>query len=207
MRRRPLGSLAAAVLTTSLALAATAFAADQPPAQAPPLAKPAPPSGCLQRFSVFEHRRYAKRVFQRQSLSRKATRRLSRMRRCQHHGRRATRSARRLERKLVRWRSLYHCTQSKVVNCIRDATRIHGGSFAHHLACARSESGLNPMARNGGGSGATGLYQFMPSTWSATLARMGVRRTRSIYSAKWQARAAVWKFRHDGFGEWSGAGC
>jgi len=92
------------------------------------------------------------------------------------------------------------------LRCIRDATRIYGGSFAHNVACARSESGLSPYARNAGGSGATGLYQFMPSTWSRTLARMGVG-TRSIYSAKWQARAAAWKFRHDGFGEWSGAGC
>ena len=47
----------------------------------------------------------------------------------------------------------------------------------------------------------------MPSTWSGTLSRMGVRAARSIYSAKWQARAAAWKFRHDGFGEWTGAGC
>lgn len=129
------------------------------------------------------------------------------MRRCQQQGRRGTRAARRTEHKLKRWRSLYHCTQSTVVNCIRDATRIHGGSFAHNLACAKSESGLNPYAHNGGGSGATGLYQFMPTTWARTLARMRVSIARSIYSAKWQARAAAWKFRHDGFGEWTGAGC
>jgi hypothetical protein len=61
-------------------------------------------------------------------------------------------------------------------------------------------------AYNAGGSGATGLYQFMPSTWTATLARMGVPH-KSIYSAKWQARAAAWKFRRDGFREWTGTGC
>jgi hypothetical protein len=88
------------------------------------------------------------------------------------HGRRGTRAARRTERRLRRWRSLYHCTQSEVVNCIRDATRIYGGSFAQNLACAKSESGLDPYAHNSGGSGATGLYQFMPATWSRTLARM-----------------------------------
>ena len=129
------------------------------------------------------------------------------MRRCQTHGRRGMLHARRTERKLRRWRSLYHCSQSKVVNCIRYATRIHGGDFAHNLACAKSESGLNPYVRNSGGSGAAGLYQFMPTTWSSTLARMNVRTPKSIYSAKWQARAAAWKFRHDGFGEWTGAGC
>jgi len=213
MRHRRFGSRTAALLTTTLALTASAVAANQAAAQTPPSgttpteAAPAAPAGCARSYTVSEHRRYAKRVFKRASISRKATRRLTAMRRCQEHARTGKRAAHRTERKLKRWRSLYHCTQSKVVNCIRDATRIYGGSLAHNLACAKSESGLNPYARNGGGSGASGLFQFMPSTWSSTLARMGVRRGKSIYSAKWQARAAVWKFRNDGFGEWSGAGC
>jgi len=139
-------------------------------------------------------------------MSRKATHRLARMRHCQEQGQKGTVATRRTERRLKRWRALYHCTQGKVVNCIRVATRDYGGSFNHNVACARSESGLSPYARNGGGSGATGLYQFMPSTWYSTLARMGVG-AKSIYSAKWQARAAAWKFSHDGYGEWSGAGC
>lgn len=201
MQYRRLGSLAAACTSLTLACSASAFAAGQQPT-----APRAAPTGCSTTFTVAAHRRYASRVFERGSISRVARRRLTTMRRCQAHGRPATRATRRTERRLQHWRSLYHCTQSKVVNCIRDATRRYGGSFAHNVACARSESGLSPYARNGGGSGATGLFQFMPSTWSRTLARMGVR-MKSIYSAKWQARAAAWKFRHDGFGEWSGAGC
>jgi soluble lytic murein transglycosylase-like protein len=98
------------------------------------------------------------------------------------------------------------CTQTRVIGCIRDATRIHGGSFRHALACARSESRLNPYARNWGGSGATGIFQFMPATFAATLRRMRVR-PKSIYSAKWNSRAAAWKFVHDGYGEWTGADC
>jgi soluble lytic murein transglycosylase-like protein len=227
MHRR-FASLAAVLATVSLAVTATAVAANHPavpattPAGGTPAAPPvssratprsltaldrARPAGCARWFTVAEHRGYAKRVFQRARISRKATRQLSQMRRCQNLGQRGTRAARRTERRLERWRSLYHCTQSRIVNCIRDATRRYGGSFAHNLACARSESGLHPYARNAGGSGATGLYQFMPPTWTRTLARMGVGRRRSIYSAKWQARAAVWKFQHDGFGEWTGAGC
>jgi hypothetical protein len=41
---------------------------------------------------------------------------------------------------------------------------------------------------------------------AATLARMHVG-NKSIYSAKWNSRAAAWKFVHDGYGEWTGAGC
>jgi len=197
MQHRRLGSLAAACTTITLACSASALAASPAHTVA---------TGCTSSFTIAAHHRYAVRVFHRTHISRRSTRRLTTMRRCQAQGRRAIRATRRTERRLKRWRSLYHCTQAKVVNCIRDATRVYGGSFAHNVACARSESGLSPYARNGGGSGATGLFQFMPSTWSRTLARMGVR-MKSIYSAKWQARAAAWKFRHDGFGEWSGAGC
>ncbi|WP_028063298.1 transglycosylase SLT domain-containing protein [Solirubrobacter soli] len=195
MQFRRLGSVAAACATITLACSASASAA------APPAAAPA---DCAHTFTVAAHRDYAKRVFQRATISRDAKHRLAKMRHCQVQGGKALRATHRTERRLKRWRALYHCTQSKVVNCIRDATRVYGGSFAHNVACARSESGLSVYARNG--SGATGLFQFMPSTFSSTLARMGVG-AKSIYSAKWQARAAAWKFSHDGFGEWSGAGC
>jgi hypothetical protein len=198
MQYRRLGSVAAACTTIALACAPNAHAATSPPR--------ALAAGCSHGYTVSAHHRYAVRVFHRTHVSRHATRRLTKMRRCQTQGRTGTRATLRTERRLKRWRTLYHCTQSKVVNCIRAATRTYGGSFAHNVACARSESGLSPYARNAGGSGAAGLYQFMPSTWSRTLARMGVG-AKSIYSAKWQARAAAWKFRHDGFGEWSGAGC
>ena len=205
MRHTRLGGLAAALITLALAVPAGASAATtQPPAA--PLAAPKLSAGCARGFTIADHRRYAQRVFKRSRISRQATRRLTTLRRCQQQGRRATRAARRAERRLARRRSRYHCTQAKVVNCIRAATRRYGGDLAHNLACARSESGLNPYAHNGSGSGATGLYQFMPSTWAATLARMGVRH-KSIYSANWQARAAAWKFRRDGFGEWTGPGC
>ena len=200
MQYRRLGSLAAASTTVALACTANASAAD------PPAAPAAAPADCSRTFTVSAHHRYATRVFHRRSISHVAKRRLTRMRRCQAQGQPGAHAARRTERRLKTWRTRYHCTQGKPVNCIRAATRVYGGSFAHNLACAKSESGLSPYARNAGGSGATGLYQFMPSTWSRTLARMGVG-AKPIYSAKWQARAAAWKFRHDGFGEWSGAGC
>jgi hypothetical protein len=209
MQYRRLGSLAAACSIITLAFTGSALAAGKP-ATPSPVTTAAParalPAGCTRAFTVSAHHRYAIRVFHRAGISRTAKHRLAKMRHCQKQGTKGTVATRHTEHRLKRWRTLYHCTQGKPVNCIRAATRAYGGSFAHNVACAQSESGLSPYARNGGGSGATGLYQFMPSTWYSTLSRMGVS-AKSIYSAKWQARAAAWKFNHDGFGEWTGAGC
>ena len=45
---------------------------------------------------------------------------------------------------------------------------------------------------------ASGLYQFLPSTWAGT--PFG---RRDIFSARWQAFAADWLYRQDGGGrEW-----
>jgi hypothetical protein len=193
MRRLLISGLTAAALVTPVVASTTASAATRPV-----------PSGCTKAFSVAQHRGYARRVFQRPHITHAAFRHLLKMRHCQGNGSRARRAALRNERMFRRHRALYHCTQAKVVNCIRDAVRIHGGSFGHALACAQSESGLNPYAHNG--SGASGTFQFMPGTFYTTLHRMGVG-PKSIYSAKWNSRAAAWKFVHDGYGEWGGAGC
>ena len=164
----------------------------------------AAPAGCPTGFTVAQHHRYATHVFHREHITHHARRRLQTLRRCQIQGVAARHAIARTERRLSRWRANYLCTQTRLVNCIRGATRRYGGSFAHNVACARSESGLNPYARNA--SGAAGAFQFLPSTFQGTLRRMGVG-AKSIYSAEWNARAAVWKFAHDGYGEWSGAGC
>src|SRR4051794_40479902 len=129
MRRLLISGLTVAALATPVALPATASAAA--------------PTGCVKTYSVAQHRGYARSVFQRPHIAHAAFRRLLTMRRCQGHGYRGRRAALRNERKFRRHRALYHCTQSKVVNCIRDATRVYGGSFGHALSCAKSESGLN----------------------------------------------------------------
>lgn len=60
----------------------------------------------------------------------------------------------------------------------------------------RCESGWNPKDHNPT-SGATGLYQFLPSTWATTRYAH-----HSIWTAKWQALAAAWMLRQGRAHEW-----
>lgn len=55
---------------------------------------------------------------------------------------------------------------------IADAARATGTDFSYLLAQAKIESGLDPMAR-ARTSSASGLFQFIDSTWLATLDRHG----------------------------------
>ncbi|HCH95135.1 MAG TPA: lytic transglycosylase, partial [Erythrobacter sp.] len=55
----------------------------------------------------------------------------------------------------------------------RAATRT-GVDFDYLLAQAKLESGLDPSAK-AGTSSATGLYQFIDSTWLRTLDRHGAK--------------------------------
>jgi hypothetical protein len=64
------------------------------------------------------------------------------------------------------------------------------------LRRARCESRLNVFAGNP--SGATGLFQFMPSTWAST-----PYGSRWIYSARWQSMAAAWMHSVGRGGEWT----
>lgn len=109
------------------------------------------------------------------------------------------------ERKVKRLKlSCGQSPTSAVVSCIEYASLIHNYSQAILYQIASCESHLNPYAGNP--SGASGLFQFMPSTWSATVSRMvsaGVKIKNKIWSAKWNAQAAAWKMSQDGTGEWS----
>lgn len=94
------------------------------------------------------------------------------------------------------------CSQNRPRWCVERAIltyRFTGWRSSWMRRIPACESGWNPYAVNGGGSGSTGLYQFMPSTWSST-----PYGRRSIYSAKWQSLAAAWMLRVGRApGEWS----
>jgi hypothetical protein len=91
--------------------------------------------------------------------------------------------------------AMHQCSQSRPVPCIRRAALRHRVSFHLQLTIARCESGLDPTETNNGGSGASGLMQFMPSTFATTPYAL-----RPLFSAKWNALAGAWLLRRAGTG-------
>lgn len=69
------------------------------------------------------------------------------------------------------------------------------GAISWALAVARCESGYNPGAYNP--SGASGIFQFLPSTWAETPFA-----SYSPFNAWANVQAAVWLYQHDGPGQW-----
>lgn len=82
---------------------------------------------------------------------------------------------------------------------IAQAAQATGVNFDYLLAQAKLESGLNPSARSGSSS-ATGLYQFLGSTWLDTLKKHGAEHGlgwASDAAANPAMRAQVMALRHD----------
>jgi soluble lytic murein transglycosylase-like protein len=99
--------------------------------------------------------------------------------------------------------AMKQCSQARPVHCIRRAAIRHRVAFHLQLAIARCESRLRPEVTNTSGSGASGLMQFMPSTFAATPYRF-----RWIFSAKWNALAGAWLLQQQGTGPWTASrGC
>jgi hypothetical protein len=167
-----------------------------PIAHTPPATVPAVRPGCAATASVMDYRRYAKKVYDRDRISRDARRQLRTLERCQPSAK-DRRAVKRHRARYQRVREATMCSQHNVVACIRDAARRYDVSFAMLMRKARCESGLNPYATNGAHDG---LFQFRtaaPSTW-ATTPYAG----RSPWKAKWNARAAAWMHAQGRGAEW-----
>jgi len=65
------------------------------------------------------------------------------------------------------------------------------------LRVAKCESNYNPFAVNRS-SGASGLFQFLPSTWAFT-----PQHTQSVFDPVANAQAAAWLYQRSGPGQWS----
>src|ERR1700730_12927587 len=74
---------------------------------------------------------------------------------------------------------------SAVTAAIRQASQATGTSFNYLLATAQVESGLNPQA-GASTSSARGLFQFIETTWLATMKAAGPRlgHGRSAYAMR-----------------------
>ncbi len=96
---------------------------------------------------------------------------------------------------------LDQCKWGHVKACIQHSAQRWDQSYVMLLRKARCESELNPSAWNPtpvGSEHATGLFQFLPSTFASTpYAR------RRILSARWNALAAGWMHRVGRGNEWA----
>lgn len=90
------------------------------------------------------------------------------------------------------------CEAGNVRACIHRGALHWGQSYGFMRDLARCESNFNPRAHNTQGSGATGLFQFMPGTWAGT-----PYRGYSIYSAKYQSLSAGWMLARGRRNEWA----
>jgi soluble lytic murein transglycosylase-like protein len=88
-----------------------------------------------------------------------------------------------------------------VERALAHASHVHHVSRTLLRRLSWCESRFNPYARNPvsvGGEHATGLFQFLPSTWRST-----PYGRRYIYSTHYQALAAAWMISHGRLSEWA----
>lgn len=93
-----------------------------------------------------------------------------------------------------------HCSNRHPHWCVERAIltyRLDGWQASWMRRIPGCESGWDPHAVNGGGSGSLGLYQFMPGTWAST-----PYGRHSPFSAKWASLAAAWMVRAGRSREW-----
>lgn len=88
-----------------------------------------------------------------------------------------------------------HCATGQLSACIERGGLHWDVSPAMLRRKAWCESRWQRFARNA--SGASGLFQFLPSTWRTT-----PYRARSVWSAKWSSLAAGWMHHVGRGGEW-----
>jgi len=88
-----------------------------------------------------------------------------------------------------------HCEAGIVKSCIHRAVIHRHLDYGQALYIAFRESRYDPLAKNPQ-STASGLYQFLTSTWANT-----PYATRSIWSAKWSALAYAWAISR-GYASW-----
>lgn len=74
---------------------------------------------------------------------------------------------------------------------------LGAGAQQWALRVAKCESNYNPLAVNPS-SGASGLFQFLPSTWALT-----PQHAQSVFDAVANAQAAAWLYQRSGPGQWS----
>lgn len=88
-----------------------------------------------------------------------------------------------------------HCERGIVKSCIHRAVIHRHLDYGQALYIAWRESRFDPLAKNSQ-STASGLYQFLTSTWAHT-----PYAAQSIWSAKWSSLAYAWAVSR-GYASW-----
>ena len=88
---------------------------------------------------------------------------------------------------------------SEIEAIIREAGAAQGADPEQLLRVAYCESRFNPGAYNA--SGASGLFQFLPSTWAANSVRAGYAGA-SVFDPVASASVAAWMFAHGQAFQW-----
>jgi len=95
--------------------------------------------------------------------------------------------------------------QGSVQQMIIESASKYGVSADKLLRIAKCESGFNPNAINrgytAGGGHPTGLFQYLPETWTRYQRKLGVSGW-NIYNPKHQADLTAFAFSIGGAGEW-----
>lgn len=87
-----------------------------------------------------------------------------------------------------------------IPNIIAGAARIYGVDPLQFMRVAVCESHLNPDAVNPE-SGASGVFQFLPSTWAANAPRAGYPNG-DVFDPVANVMTAAWMFRHGQSWQW-----
>lgn len=91
-------------------------------------------------------------------------------------------------------------TREEVVNYIAIQSKEQGLNPEMMLCIAFHESGYNFLAKNPNSS-ASGIFQFLKGTWSATRTQMGMESS-SPFNARDNIDTAIWKIKHGGIHAW-----
>jgi resuscitation-promoting factor RpfB len=89
---------------------------------------------------------------------------------------------------------------SEIETIIRDAAAAQGANADQLVRVAYCESRFNPGAYNAS-SGASGLFQFLPSTWAANSVRAGYAGA-SVFDPVASANVAAWMFARGQAAQW-----
>lgn len=96
--------------------------------------------------------------------------------------------------------------EGDIQNYIVEQATAHGLDPQRMLRIAKCESGFNPTNVNrnyyAGGGNPSGIYQYLPETWSRIGGRSGYEAT-DVFNWQQNVRVTMWAFANGYSGEWA----